>query len=148
MAVWHGDLAPAARHVPGRTSGDRADALRTIFLPWNRHPGVSGEPSDPADPGYGEPDVAELEEPFGDRYGEPDPVSVGADLPAEGEVDPDLVRTFWGLVATVNVGMFAVAIGLMLVGFRGQVRLGGAVLAVGVVTLTVAWVTYRRHRNR
>lgn len=106
-------------------------------------------------PGPGEPD-----EPFGDAYGEPEPEEnpfpeydepsvdeLTANLPDESEVDSDLFRAFWGLVATLNLGLFAVALGLLIVGFRGQYQQGGAVALLGIAALAYAGYKYRKVRR-
>lgn len=101
----------------------------------------------PEDPWPDEPD-----EPFADKYGEPDvEPDVGAapeeelnfDIPDERDVDPELFREFWSLVATINLGLFAASLGLMLVAFRGQWAIGGGVFLLGAVSLTWAWWRYR-----
>lgn len=96
---------------------------------------------------YGEPDPEDLEAPFGSQYAEPDPQEVGAALASESDVDPELLRAFWGLVGALNIGLFAVSIGLLLVVFRGNLRLGGGLVLLGVVALVGVGVGYRRYRN-
>lgn len=100
------------------------------------------EPDDPYADEYGE-----VEEPF-PEYREPSMEELTANLPDESEVDGELFRAFWGLVATINLGLFALALGLMLIGFRGQLHRGGAVALLGAVTLGYAGYKYRRVRSR
>lgn len=58
------------------------------------------------------------------------------------------VRTaFWSLVVLLNLSIGALAVGLMLVGFRGQWGTGGAIALVGAAGLVVAVVRYRRVRG-
>lgn len=103
-------------------------------------------------PGPGEPD-----EPFGDAYGEPEPEEnpfpeydepsieeLTENLSDESEVDSELFRTFWGLVATLNLGLFALALGLLMIGFRGQYRQGGAVALLGAAALMYAGYEYKK----
>ena len=103
----------------------------------------------------GDPWPEEPDEPLVEKYGEPDaepdvepdPEELAPDLPDESEVDPKLFRTFWSLVATINLGLFAAALGPMLVGFRGQWRTGGAVFLLGAGALAWAWYRYRAYRR-
>ncbi|MFB6171863.1 MAG: hypothetical protein ABEJ23_04965 [Haloarculaceae archaeon] len=91
----------------------------------------------------------EPDEPFADTYGEPDvepdadDPSFGVDVPDESAADPELRRVFWSLVVTINLGLFAASLGLMLVGFRGRWTTGGSVFLLGVATLVWAWWKYR-----
>lgn len=102
------------------------------------------------DPWPDEPD--EPENP-GDKYlhrfdgeaEEPDPeADLSPDIPDESNVSEGLFRAFWGLVATINLGLFAASLGLMLVVFRGQLREGGAVFLLGVAALAYAGWKYRQ----
>ncbi|WP_276257537.1 DUF7322 domain-containing protein [Haloglomus litoreum] len=96
------------------------------------------EPDEPTNPG----------EKYLHRYdgegAESDPESdLAPDIPDESNVPEGLFRAFWGLVATINLGLFAASLGLMLVVFRGQVREGGAVFLLGVAALAYAGWKYR-----
>ncbi|WP_126661755.1 DUF7322 domain-containing protein [Haloterrigena salifodinae] len=108
------------------------------------------------------------DDPFDDPFGgdhlrdpfENDPLEDPFEGPAGGsESDEDLERAFdelssetllafIGAGALVHVGVFAVALGLMLLGFRGQWFVGGSLASVGLVALGLAVVTYRRYRAR
>jgi hypothetical protein len=111
--------------------------------------------SDEADPWPDEPDDPE-EGPdhpgqqFLERFEDSDPERDLAPEPPtpEGGAPSGLVRAFWGLVATVNLGLFAASLGLMLIGFRGQLREGGAVFLLGVAALGYAGLKYRRYQDR
>jgi hypothetical protein len=99
------------------------------------------EPDEPTNPGekYLDRFDGEAEEP------EPDPeADLAPDIPDESNVPEGLFRAFWGLVATINLGLFAASLGLMLVVFRGQLREGGAVFLLGVAALTYAGWKYRQ----
>lgn len=99
----------------------------------------------------GDPWPEEPDEPLVDRYDEPDTEpdpepdldELTPDVPDESEADPELFRTFWSLVATINLGLFAAALGLMLIGFRGQWQTGGAVFLLGAGALAWAYYRYR-----
>jgi hypothetical protein len=66
------------------------------------------------------------------------------------DVDQDLAQTWWTSVLLANVALGAPAVGLMLVYFRGQWRVGGAAVLVGLLA-TVALVRsirgFRRRRS-
>ena len=57
------------------------------------------------------------------------------DAPSEGEtdIDPDLAARWWGSVVLANVALGGVAVGAMVVFFRGQWELGGLFVLVGLV---------------
>lgn len=95
------------------------------------------EPDDPAD-------AVEPEEPVPEKFREPAAEDLEPDL-EDVEVPQELARRFWGLVATVNVGLFAAAVGLMLVGFEGDWRRGGAAFVLGVLMLGYAYHKYQRY---
>lgn len=104
------------------------------------------EPDEPENPGQKYLDRFDPE-----SEGEPDPESDLApdvpEIPDDADVPEGLFRAFWGLVATINLGLFAASLGLMLVVFRGQLREGGAVFLLGVAALAYAGYRYREVRN-
>jgi hypothetical protein len=59
---------------------------------------------------------------------------------------PETLRAFVVLAVTLQVGLFAAALGVMLVAFRGQRRLGGALAVAGLAVLGLSAVLYRRWR--
>jgi hypothetical protein len=75
-----------------------------------------------------------------------------ADGDGDADMDPDVPQdlfvTFWGLVVTLNLALFATSLGLMLAYFRGQLRLGGGLFVLGVLALAYSYYKYRRYRNR
>jgi hypothetical protein len=79
----------------------------------------------------------------------PDPASnVDTDAAgAIGDVDEELLRSFWGAVFFLNVALLAVAVGSMLVYFRGDWSSGGAGLTVGGVSAVFAARYYRQGRS-
>lgn len=93
---------------------------------------------------FDDPWPEEPDDPFGDPG---DPES-GFDLTIpDGEDAPvELHRAFWGLVAVFNVALFAIALGVMLIGFRGQWDLGGSLLGAGLVLFAYGVYRYRRYR--
>ncbi|WP_254822714.1 DUF7322 domain-containing protein [Haloglomus halophilum] len=98
------------------------------------------EPDEPTNPGkkYLDRFDPEAEAP------EPDPeADLAPDIPDESKVPEGLFRAFWGLVATINLGLFAASLGLMLVVFRGELRNGGAVFLLGIAALAYAGWKYR-----
>jgi hypothetical protein len=76
----------------------------------------------------------------------------GADGDGDADMDPnvpqDLFVTFWGLVVTLNLALFATSLGLMLAYFRGQLRLGGSLFVLGVLAFAYSYYKYRRYRDR
>ena len=102
-----------------------------------------------------EPDEPDPEARWGDP--ETDLVSVpsveheGVDPGSEGggvEVDPETARRFWAAVVYANVALGGVSIGLLLAGVRGQLRIGGAAVAVGLLALYRTYSVYRTHQER
>ncbi|GGJ08818.1 hypothetical protein GCM10008995_18330 [Halobellus salinus] len=102
-----------------------------------------------------EPDEPDPESRWGDP--EDDLVSVPSvespalDPGAEGagiEIDGELARLFWAAVVYANIALGGVSIGLLLVLFRGQVTVGGAGIAVGLVALYRTYDLYRTHQER
>lgn len=69
-------------------------------------------------------------------------------LPDASEVDPAVQSAFWKAVVYANVALFGVSLGLMLVGFRGQWRWGGAAVLVGLLAGVRLYQTYRAFRDR
>lgn len=100
---------------------------------------------------FGDPWPEEPGDPYekteAEREAEPDLEELTPDVPDEGQADPELFRTFWTLVATINLGVLAVSLGLMLVGFRGRWTVGGAAFLLGVGVLAWSWYRYRAYRN-
>lgn len=90
-----------------------------------------------------EPDEPNPEEEYA-----PDIPSVSIPDTAEADVPPGLLTAFWSVVVSLNVGLFATSLGLMLVYFRGQWRLGGGVFVLGVATLAYGYLKYRGYRRR
>lgn len=80
----------------------------------------------------------------------PDATVSDSDSDGEGDADvsSDLLVTFWGLVVTLNLALFATSLGAMLAYFRGQLRLGGGLFVLGVVAFAYAYYKYRRYLDR
>lgn len=88
-------------------------------------------PDEPDDPGLDEPDPEE-------RWGSPEedlPRVPSAPTPdvEETDVDPELLTTWWRSVALANLALGAVAIGLMLIVFRGRWLVGGGAVVLGLL---------------
>lgn len=90
------------------------------------------------------------------RWGSPEddlvsvPSVADGDPDAEGagiEVDGEIAKFFWVSVIYANVALGGVAIGLLLVGFRGQLTIGGVAIAVGILALYRTYDVYRRYRE-
>lgn len=67
---------------------------------------------------------------------------------SDDDVSSELYRAFWGLVAVFNVGLFAAALGTLLLVFGGDTRLGTGLLAIGLVSLAYGVGRFRTHRSR
>ncbi|PSP73248.1 hypothetical protein BRC86_10315 [Halobacteriales archaeon QS_3_64_16] len=78
----------------------------------------------------------------------PGGVDGNGDADMDPEVPQDLFVTFWGLVVTLNLALFATSLGLMLAYFRGQLRLGGGLFVLGVLAFAYSYYKYRRYRDR
>ena len=66
---------------------------------------------------------------------------------ADADADADLKKQFWSLVLIFNVALFAASLGLMLVGFEGRWRVGGALVAVGAFAFLRGWYRYESVRK-
>lgn len=65
----------------------------------------------------------------------------------EFDVPSDLLEAFWAVVIVINGAVLAVSIGAMLIGFRGDLRNGGILLAAGIVLFGFAARRYRHLRD-
>lgn len=101
------------------------------------------EPDEPTNPGE---KYLNRFDPEADDEPEPE-VDLAPSVPDETDAPEGLFRAFWSLVATINLGLFAASLGLMLMGFRGDVRNGGAVFLLGVAALAYAGYKYRQVRR-
>jgi hypothetical protein len=72
----------------------------------------------------------------------PDPPTI-PDTSAN-DADPELKKRFWSLVMIFNVALFGMSLGLMVVGFRGQWKVGGAIFAVGAFAFLRGWRGYQQ----
>jgi len=102
-----------------------------------------------------EPDEPDPESRWGDPERDlvsvPDVEPEGLDPGSEGggvEADPEVARLFWAAVVYANVALGGISIGLLLAGVRGQVRVGGAAVAVGLLALYRTYSLSRTHRER
>lgn len=69
-------------------------------------------------------------------------------LPDPSTVDPAIQRAFLAAVVYANVALLGVSLGLMLVGFRGDWRVGGASIVIGVLAGVRVYQTVRAFRQR
>ncbi|WP_202932541.1 DUF7322 domain-containing protein [Halorussus salinus] len=93
----------------------------------------------PEDPPQAEADLLP-EDPSKDLG--PDPPTVPDT--SQNEADADLKRRFWSLVLLFNVALFATSLGLMLIGFEGRWRFGGAMFLVGAFAFVRGWRGYQK----
>lgn len=59
------------------------------------------------------------------------------------EIDSRTNRYFWSAVVLANIAVGASSLGVMLIGFRGQWAVGGALIALGVLAGVRTYWTYR-----
>lgn len=121
----------------------------------------SGDDDDPADRWVDPETIFDPETRLGDpesRFGDPesDLVPDGV-LPTDAEandaddaeavdfsdVDPDLLHRFVVILLLVKVGVILLSAGSLLIGFRGQLEIGGALVALGVFAFVRAIQHYR-----
>ena len=103
----------------------------------------------PDDPTPDDPTPDDIDEPEADLLPDDPADGLGPDIPqapdtTTNDVDPELARQFWSLVLLFNVALFAMSLGVMLVGFEGRWRVGGAFFLVGVVAFLRGWRGYRK----
>lgn len=95
----------------------------------------------PFDPLPDEPDASNPEARWDDPGGNvPD---VGSPDGGGSDIDPEVATAFWRSVLLANVAVFGVAIGPMLIYFRGQWAVGVAAVVVGAVTGLRVYQHYR-----
>jgi len=63
------------------------------------------------------------------------------------DVDPDLLNRFVVTIVLIKAGIILVSIGMLVVGFRGHLELGGAIMLVGVLAFLRAGYNARSHRR-
>lgn len=81
-----------------------------------------------------------------DPYADPES-AFDLEIPDGTDVSRELYRAFWGLVVVFNLGLFAAALGAMLLAFRGEWLLGGGLLAGGLGALGLGVHRYRVYRR-
>jgi len=101
-------------------------------------------PNEPAEPG--EPTKTDALEDLGPDIPEVD-IPTAPD-PSGNDVSDGLAKDFWKLVATFNVALFALALGPMLIVFRGELVNGGAVFLLGAGFFTYGYQRYRTVKRR
>ena len=76
------------------------------------------------------------------------PAAVDSGEPGAGvEIDSEVAKLFWVSVIYANVALGGVAIGLLLVLFRGQWRVGGGAVAIGCFALYRTYDIYRTYQT-
>lgn len=63
------------------------------------------------------------------------------------EIDSRTNRYFWSAVVLANIAVGASSLGVMLMGFRGQWAVGGALVFVGVLAGVRTYWTYRTFQS-
>lgn len=95
---------------------------------------------------FDDPWPEEPDDPYPD-YGDPEE-RFDIDIPSPEDVDvsSDLYRAFWGLVAVFNVGLFATALGVLMIVSGMARQVGGVITAIGVASLAYGLHRYRVYR--
>lgn len=75
-------------------------------------------------------------------------VDPSASLPDPEDVSPDLRRTFWAVVALLNIALLGGTLGIVLAGLVGQVWIGLAALTIGIGAGGLAYYRYRQYKTR
>lgn len=65
------------------------------------------------------------------------------DPPPATAASKELQSAFWSIVVVVNLALLAGSLGAMFLVFRGRLRLGGGLLAVGLLGIGHAYKLYR-----
>lgn len=63
------------------------------------------------------------------------------------DVPAHVARLFWTLVGVFNVALIALALGVMLIGFRGRWALGGQLVLAGTILFVYGYYRYRNYRD-
>lgn len=84
------------------------------------------------------------------RWGDPERDLPRVPKPAveEQDVDPEILETFWRSVVLANVALFGLALGPMLVYFRGQWLWGGVAIVLGALAGLRVYHHYRAFERR
>lgn len=72
-----------------------------------------------------------------------DPGAAGAGI----EVDGEISKFFWAAVVYANAALGGVAVGVLLVVFRGRLTVGAVAIAVGLLALYRTYDVYRRYQE-
>lgn len=72
----------------------------------------------------------------------------GVDIPDESDASPEVRVAFWSLVVLFNLAILAIAVGAMLVGFRGRLTAGGGLLLAGALAFGVGIYRLRGVQDR
>ena len=63
------------------------------------------------------------------------------------EIDDDLLNAFIKIVVSIKAGILLISIGLLVIGFREMLALGGGLIAVGCLALARAAYRYWNHKQ-
>lgn len=74
----------------------------------------------------------------------PEPHDPTASLPAENDVEGELLQSFWALVLMANVAVLGLAVGPMVLVFESDRQLGFGLIAVGLLAALVGARRYRQ----
>ena len=89
-----------------------------------------------------------------DRPTDEDDPEIDADTDAEGDlsgalerIDDDLLTTFIKIVVSIKAGILLLSVGLLVIGFREMLTVGGGLIVVGCLAFARAVSRYWRHKR-
>ena len=97
------------------------------------------------EPSEHEPDEWDPEAEFRDP--DSDSITIPEVSTPASEVPKEVARPFWTIVLVLNVAIFFVSLGPMLLYFRGDVEIGLSLIAAGLVLFAMAYRRYRRFQQ-
>lgn len=87
--------------------------------------------------------------PFADEESEAEQeLAPSVDIPDSSAASTELKRKFWSLVLVFNAALLAVSVGVMLIGFQGDVDAGGSLLAAGFILAIYGFYKYRVYSRK
>lgn len=63
------------------------------------------------------------------------------------DISTETLQQFILLAVLVQVGLLTLSLGLLFLGFRGQLVFGGGLIGVGVLALVASAILYRRRKT-
>ena len=87
--------------------------------------------------------------PFADEESEAEQeLAPSIDVPDESAASTELQRKFWSLVLVFNAALLAISVGVMFVGFEGDLQAGGSLIAAGAILSVYGFYKYRVYSRK